>query len=159
MLTVRPYRPEELPIILQRCMQSARDQLALREVPGATGEGMARQMRGMYQRALLVPHATILVAEWPPGAPGDGPAAHALLMPQANAFTGERELVVLDIWTHPALRGRRLGRLLLQQAEAYARAVGCLSLTAQVALHNRSSLRMFLGSGYQPERTILGKRL
>lgn len=158
MLAVRTYRTDELPAILRAGLQTARDQLVARDLPGATPDGLAGQLSRMYQNAMTVPQSTILVVDWPPGMAGDGPAAYALLMPQPNAFTGERELVVMDIYTNPALRGRRVGRLLLQRAAEYGRSIGCASMVAQVALHNQASLAMFRGSGYNLERVIVGRR-
>jgi len=114
----------------------------------------------MYAMALAMPGGAVLVVDWPHGVAGDrGPAAYALLMPQPNAFTGERELVVLDIYVNPHLRGHRVARLLLDRAAGYARSIGCGMLVAQVALHNRSSLRLFEGAGFAGERVVLGRRL
>lgn len=157
MLSIRHYRTEELPRILERGLRTALDQLVQRDRPAATTAGVKHQTDRMYQIALTTPQSTILVADWP-GLP-DPPAGHALLMPQNNPLTGDPEIFVLDIFTHPALRGRGVGKELLRAAETYARSVGCRSLAAQVALHNQSSMRMFLGTGYQQERVVVGKRL
>jgi ribosomal protein S18 acetylase RimI-like enzyme len=157
---VRPYRQAELSAIMTRGMQTARESLVARDLPAARPEAVQAQLVSMYQNALLMPQATVLVADWPPGARSDGgPAGYALLMPQPNAFTGEREVVVMDVWTHPALRGRGVGKTLLQQAEAYARSVGCASLTAQIALHNQASQALFRSAGFANERVVVGKRL
>lgn len=155
MSPIRPYRAGELPLMLQRGTETSRAQLVRRELPGATAEGVATQLLGMYLMALQVPDSTILVADLPAG----GMGGYALLMPQANPFTGERELVVMDIFTEPAARGTGWGRMLLQEAATYARRIGAPSLVAQVALHNESSLRLFQRSGFQGERVVLGRRL
>jgi len=130
-----------------------------RELPGATSQGVAGQLHQMYRNVLMAPQATILVADWPPGLRGEGPAGYALLYPQANAFTGERELIVMDVYANPVLRGRRVGRLLLEKAAEYARGIGCSSLAAQVALHNQPSLRLFERCGFGAERVVVGRRL
>jgi len=88
-----------------------------------------------------------------------GPAAYTLLLPQPNAFTGEPELMVMDIYTHPQVRGRGIGKELLAAAARYAHTVGCRSMAAQVALHNEASLRLFRSCGFQEERVLLGRRL
>jgi ribosomal protein S18 acetylase RimI-like enzyme len=160
-LRIRPYRAEELPAILAASVETALAQLVERDRTAAGRDGVVQQLYRMYQQALAVPEATILVAEGlltPPalmGRPEMG--GYMLLMPQPNSFTGERELVVLDIYVHPHLRGQGVGRRLLAEAGAYARAVHCHGLVAQVALHNRDSLRLFTRSGFIPERLILGR--
>jgi ribosomal protein S18 acetylase RimI-like enzyme len=159
MVAIRTYRADELPAIVQRGVATALAQVVGREAPAGSYENVSGQLQRMYQQALQVPYTTILVADWPPGTSGDGPAAYALLMPQPNAFTAESELIILDIFTDPALRGRRVGRELLKLASQYARAAGCRSLVAQVALHNQPSLKLFMGSGFQGERVVLGRRL
>jgi GNAT superfamily N-acetyltransferase len=158
MLAVRPYRLAELPAILERGVQTALAQVVGREAPGAGYDQVAGQLHRMYQNALGVPQSTILVVDWPNGGM-PGPAAYALLMPQPNAFTAEPEVIIMDIFTDPAVRGRGVGRALLTGAADYARSIGCHGLVAQVALHNQPSLAMFTGSGFHGERVVVGKRL
>lgn len=164
MLAVRPYRLNELPAILERGVQTATAQVVGREAPGAGYEQVAGQLHRMYRNALAVPQSTILVVDWPSpatatAAPAATPAAYALLTPQPNAFTAEPEVIIMDIFTDPALRGRGVGRALLESAAEYARSIGCRGLIAQVALHNQPSLAMFAGSGFRGERVVMGKRL
>lgn len=155
---VRAYRREELPAILGCSIGTAAAQLVGRDLPAATALGLAGQIRQMYENALVIPDATILVADWPPGMNGSGPAGYALVMPQPSGFTGERELVVLDIFVSPALRGRKVGRLLLEQVLAYARRVGAGSVVAQIAVHNAASRGLFRASGFVEERVVVGRR-
>ncbi|HWI63926.1 MAG TPA: GNAT family N-acetyltransferase [Symbiobacteriaceae bacterium] len=159
MLAIRTYRSEELPAIVQCSVGTAVGQLVARDLPGATAQGLVGQIQGMYQNALLMPGATVLVADWPAGIKGQGPAGYALLMPQPNGFTGEQEVVVLDIYTNPALRGRKVGRLLLEQALQYAKKLGAGGLVAQIALHNAASRALFRSGGFVEERVVVGKRL
>lgn len=158
MVEVRTYRREELPAILTCSVGTAVGQLVARDLPAATAQGLTNQIHMMYQNALLMPDATVLVADWPAGSHGQGPAAYALLMPQPNGFTGEREVVVLDVYTNPALRGRKVGRALLEHAMAYARRIGAGGLVAQVALHNAASRALFRSAGFAEERVVVGRR-
>ncbi|HYF77966.1 MAG TPA: GNAT family N-acetyltransferase [Symbiobacteriaceae bacterium] len=164
MMQVRPYRREELPAILACSVQTARAQLVGRDLPGATSQGLVRQITNMYESALMMPDTTILVADWPAGTSqgagqASGPAAYVLAMPQPNPFTGEREVIVLDIYTNPALRGRKVGRLLLDHVTAYAKRVGAGSLVAQIAVHNAASRALFRSGGFVEERVVVGRRV
>lgn len=153
---IRPYRMEELPIVLHRGLASAYDQLVDRERPLAQPDGMARQFHEMYRGVLSTPGATLLVADGV-GVPEPGPAGHALLLPQPNPFTGVREVVIMDIWVHPSLRGRGIGANLVQEAERHARGLGARGIVAQIALHNKASLALFGAMGFQQERVVAGK--
>jgi GNAT superfamily N-acetyltransferase len=160
MLRIRPYRPDELPRIIDCASHSGVENLVQRDLPGATRPGVAGQMARMFTYVLSVPESALLVVDWPPGAQPDGkPAGYALLLPQPNAFTGEREVVVMDIFTHPALRGQGVGKALLARAAEYARALGAGGLVAQIALHNQASLALFRSAGYAGERVVVGRRL
>lgn len=159
-MQVRSFRREELPAILACSVQTAQAQLVGRDLPGATSQGLVRQITGMYESALIMPDTTILVADWPAGgAKGAGPAAYVLAMPQPNPFTGEREVVILDIYTNPALRGRKVGRMLLDHVTAYAKRVGAGSLVAQIAVHNQASRALFRSGGFVEERVVVGRRV
>lgn len=156
MRLIRPYRMEELPVIMQRGLASAYEQLSERERPMAQPDGMARQFTEMYRGVLSNPGGTILAADGA-GLPDPGPGAHALLLPQPNPFTGVREVVVMDIWVHPSLRGNGIGSALIREAERFSRSVGGRGLVAQIALHNQASLALFGRMGFQQERVVAGK--
>ncbi len=155
---IRPYRLEELPLVIQRGLASAWDQLTDRDRLVATPEQMARQFQSMYRSVLATPGAALFVAD-ALGTPEPGPAGHALLFPQPNPFTGVTEVVVMDIWVHPALRGRRIGSALLDEAERHARAIGARGLVAQIFQQNQASQALFSRAGYQLERYVTGKGL
>jgi len=162
MLSVRMFNPWELPAMIACAVETAMAQLVPRDRPFGTREAVSAQILRMYDAALSQPGGTILVAEeaGEQAEPGTS-VLHGwvLLMPQPNPFTGAPELVVMDIFTAPALRGRGIAKRLLAEAERHARELGCGSLAAQVALHNRSSLRLFQGAGYDSERLVVGKSL
>lgn len=156
MVLVRPYRVEELPLVLRRGLASAWDQLVDRELGWAQPDAMGRQFHEMYRAVLSAPGGNLLVAELP-SPPEPGPVGHALLFPQPNPFTGVREVVVMDIWVHPFLRGRSIGSRLLQEAEMYARILGARGLAAQISLHNQASLALFRRAGFRQERVVVGR--
>lgn len=155
MLQVRPFRAEELPAIIGQAVQTAQAQVSPRELPGASREGTLKQVSRMYQNALGVPGTIILVVD----GPGAAPSAYLCAMPQENPFTSERELIILDIFTHPSMRGQGVAQAMIAKAEAHARSIGCRGLVAQVALHNQSSLRLMSAARFGPERVVLGRRL
>lgn len=156
MVLVRPYRVEELPLVLRRGLASAWDQLVDRERGWAQPDGMARQFHEMYRAVLSAPGGTLLVADLP-SPPEPGPVGHELLFPQPNPFTGVREVVVMDIWVHPLLRGRKIGSRLLHEAEVHAHNIGGRGLVAQIALHNQASLALFGRAGFRQERVVVGR--
>jgi len=158
MVSVRPYRMEELPQVLARGLASAWDQLVDRERGRARADAMRRQFHEMYRMVLSTPGGALFVAELP-APPEPGPVGHALLLPQPNPFTGVREVVVMDIWVHPALRRRSIGSRLLQEAEGYASRIGGRGLVAQIALHNQASLALFGRSGFRQDRVVVGRGL
>lgn len=133
-------------------------QVVAREMPAAAPEAVAGQLVQMYDRVLRLPGSAVLVADLPSVAAADGPAAHVLLMPQPNPFTGEPEMVIMDIFTHPATRGKGVGKQMLRHSRAWAEAMGCRSLVAQIALQNSASLALFRAAGFQVERVTAGLR-
>lgn len=60
----------------------------------------------------------------------------------------------------PELRGRGLGRRMLEAAEAELRRLGCPKVNLQVRAHNRDAVGFYERLGYAVEdRVSLGKRL
>lgn len=149
---VRPYQMTEINALMERSLQTARAQLMEREVVRAYPAQLASQVQQMFAQTLRTQGGTCLVAT-----DGAQVGGYALLMPAPNAFTGAPEVVVMDIWVDPALRGHGMARMLLQAAEHWSESIGATGLAAQVAVHNQASLRAFLKQGYQVERYVLGK--
>jgi ribosomal protein S18 acetylase RimI-like enzyme len=159
MVRLRPCQPEELDWIIERATQSAGEQLVARQWLHGTPTSISAQVVRMFNNVLALPDGALLVIDWPAGTSDGGVAGYVLLMKQQDAFTGALELVVMDLFTHPSLRGRHLAQAILQEAEAYGRSKGCHSMLAQVALHNQASLRTLARAGYQSERYVVGKSL
>jgi L-amino acid N-acyltransferase YncA len=153
MLTVRPFRTEELPEIIRRSAQTAWTQLMQRDLDGVDMVRVAGQVQQMYRAALGMPRTQLLVGDWPGVT---GPAAFILLMPQASNFTGVLELIVLDIYTSPSIRGKGVGRQLMDRARQYGQSIGSTALIAPVALPNAASLKLMQASGLQAERVVMG---
>lgn len=149
---VRPAKVEEIGLLMERSVETASNQLMAREARLTSWSQLAGQMQRMFSLSLGAEGGACLLA-----AEGEVTGGYILLMPAPNSFTGLPELVVMDIWVDPELRGQGLARLLLEGAEVWGRRVGTTGLVAQVAVQNQPSLRTFLKAGYQVERYILGK--
>lgn len=94
------------------------------------------------ESSLVVGFATILAHE--PFTELDDPPGHYALI---------TDLVVLEPY-----RGRGIGRLLLEKAEAYAKQEGATELRIGVLSGNRTARQLYLDVGFQPHLELLTKR-
>jgi GNAT superfamily N-acetyltransferase len=92
--------------------------------------------------SLVVGFSTILADE--PFTELDDPPGHYALI---------TDLVVLE--SH---RGRGIGRLLLERAEAYAKQAGAKELRIGVLSGNRMARQLYVDVGFQPHLELLTKR-
>lgn len=154
MLLVRQMHPSEFPLLMAHSCQTAWAQRVPRQQPGDFATTMHRNQE-MWWHAFKQGGTVLILASEEQASP----LGYILLAPFHNPFGGSPEMIILDIWVDPEVRGQGAGARLLTAAEDYAGRRGFAGVIAQVALHNRSSLGLFTGAGYAIERAILGKRV
>lgn len=79
----------------------------------------------------------------------DRPAGLLNAFPGFSTFAARPILNVHDLIVAPACRGAGIGRLLLERAEAIARARGCCKLTLEVLEGNATAQALYRTLGYE----------
>lgn len=121
---LRDARPADLPALLDLEAQFPGDRLSARQ----------------FRRHLANPRARLRVL-------ADGDAVHAyhlLLLRRGSRLARLYSIAVAD-----AARGRGLGRRLLADAEAQARAAGCDELRLEVRQDNAAANALYQAAGYR----------
>lgn len=76
-----------------------------------------------------------------------------------NLVTGQDEAWVFNVSVVPACRGRGVGRLLMEHAEAYARKTGYLVLGLMVSVHNPVARTLYEKLGFEDSNVLMRKPL
>jgi ribosomal protein S18 acetylase RimI-like enzyme len=66
--------------------------------------------------------------------------------------------VITDLVVLEPFRGLGIGRRLLEDAEAFARAAGATELRIGVLAHNERARQLYLASGFAPHLEVFAKR-
>ena len=134
-LTIRPATPADVGQILK----FIRDLAAYEREPdavAATEEDLLRHGFGPN------PYYQCLMAEW------DGePVGFALYFYDYSTWLGRPGLYLEDVFVNPSLRGRGIGKALLQRLAAIALERGCARLKWQVLDWNEPAIEFYLGLG------------
>jgi len=81
---------------------------------------------------------------------------------KAEVFVVEPERThgyLTELFLLPQVRGKGLGRALIEACEAWAKARGHKLLTVGVLSQNRSAVRAYEGTGYAPYVTVMRRYL
>lgn len=127
-LTVEPARSGDL------------DALVALEERAFTEDRISRRA---WRHLLTRAHGEIMVVRAPAGAPGLWGAAVLLLRRGSQAGR------LYSLAVAPEARGRGLGRRLLHEVEARARAAACRTLRLEVRADNAAALELYRREGYQ----------
>jgi len=134
-LTIRPATPADVGQILK----FIRDLAAYEREPDAvvaTEEDLLRHGFGEQ------PYFRCLMADW------DGsPAGFALYFYDYSTWMGRPGLYLEDVYVDPPLRGRGIGKALLQRLAAIALEDGCARLKWQVLDWNESAIEFYRSLG------------
>lgn len=76
-----------------------------------------------------------------------------------DQFTCDDIGYLLGIFVEKRLRGRGLGRSLLEAAEAWCRSMGLMSMTMNVGSVNEKAMALYESSGYVPQTVVMKRQL
>jgi len=158
MQRLRPYVEKDWPHFLQLDLETAIDAL------GESSEDERRKLRDRWPQRLAgqgftpprfaVAGAQLLVLESEQG----GYLGH-LWLTETHDAGGKRILEVTTMGIVPEARGQKLGRLLMQRAEAEARERGIEDIELSVEGNNRRARDLYRDLGYETVRSTMRKRL
>ena len=132
---IRPARPDDCPAIHAMVHELAEfERLADHHV--ATVDDLHAGLFGPH------PSAAALVAE-----SAHSPVGFALFFPTFSTFVGKPGLWLEDLYVRPAFRGQGLGRRLLREVAATARARGCGRLEWAVLDWNTRAIDLYRSLG------------
>jgi len=80
---------------------------------------------------------------------GDVPVGIAVCFVGFSTFAARPLINIHDLAVAPRFRGRGIGRQLLEQVEARARALGCCKLTLEVAAENTLAQELYRTVGFR----------
>ncbi|MFB5082899.1 GNAT family N-acetyltransferase [Symbiobacterium thermophilum] len=113
---------------------------------------MARR-RNQLRAAARDPSQMVLVAEDPLGLCG------FIWLVVEQDYRHRRRGEVSAIYVHPRMRGRGVGRRLMEAGEEYLRSSGCHSVMLMVTAANQVALGLYESLGYEITRHQMEKRL
>ncbi len=155
---LRPYVEKDWPRFLQLDLETAIDAL------GESSEDERRKLRDRWPQRLAgqgftpprfaVAGAQLLVLESEQG----GYLGH-LWLTETHDAGGKRILEVTTMGIVREARGQKLGRLLMQRAEAEAKERGIEDIELSVEGNNRRARDLYRDLGYETVRSTMRKRL
>lgn len=163
LLTIRPATPTDAPTILRFIRELADYERALREVR-ATEADLLRDGWNLApdgRTPLLTPQPQrfrALLADWTAGANQPAqPAGFALFFPSYSTWLGHHGIRLEDIYVTPSLRGKGIGKALLQTVARIAVGEGCDRLEWDVLTWNTPAIAVYerIGGKTQEEWRIM----
>ena len=158
MATLRAYTEKDWPQFLQLDLETAIDAL------GESTEDERRKLRDRWPQRLAaqgfspqrfaVAGAQLLVLE-----SEQGEYLGHLWLTETRDASGKRILEITTMGIVRDARGQKLGRLLMQRAEAEARERGIEDIELSVAGNNRRARDLYRDLGYETVRRTMRKRL
>lgn len=137
-ITIRPARPQDLPLIAQLIRDLAEYEKLSHEV---------RFDEATLERHLFGPHP---MAEVVIGEIDSAPQGFALFFHNFSTFEGRPGIYLEDLYVRPAARGAGLGKALLLHLAALAQERGCARLEWSVLDWNEPSIGFYRSLGAKP---------
>lgn len=144
-LSIRPARPDDLPLIARLIRALADYEKLLHEVRFDEAE-LGRHLFGTR------PHAEVVIGEI-----GNEPKGFALFFHNFSTFEGKPGIYLEDLFVEPGARGHGLGKALLAHLAALAVERGCARLEWSVLDWNAPAIEFYtaLGARMMDEWTVM----
>jgi GNAT superfamily N-acetyltransferase len=137
-ITIRPAREDEVPLVLQFVRELAEYEHLLHEAV-ASEERVRRDLFGPR------PYAEVVFA-----CLDDEPVGFALFFHNYSTFVGKPGIYLEDLFVRPTVRGKGLGKALLTWLAAETVRRDCGRLEWSVLDWNEPSMRFYKGLGAKP---------
>jgi ribosomal protein S18 acetylase RimI-like enzyme len=76
-----------------------------------------------------------------------------------NAMTGKSFGFIYDIFVKEELRGKGIGKMLIEKAEDYCRQKGYSRLSLMVSADNQAALKLYASTGFKKDQIYMGKEV
>lgn len=154
---IRPARQSDWPQILEISAEYVWAQLPL----DRRGEGSLAMVRANLERRIQriqgsqgVPNEAFVMED-----PHGLLAGYIWLCEKKDEWTSQKEGFILDLYVNPELRGRGLGRRLMQWAEQWAQIKGYRHLSFSIFPSNDVTRQLSDSLGYRMDSLRMRKRL
>ena len=146
-LEIRPAAPEDAPLLLEFIRQLAAYEKLEHEVT-ATEQRVRDSLLGPERSA------EALLAFW-----GGQPAGFAVYFFACSTFRAQPVLYLEDIFVHPPMRGRGIGKGIFHELLRVAQQNGCGRFEWSVLDWNEPAIRFYESLGAKPQREWIRYRL
>lgn len=137
-LNIRSAQEEDVPLIL-RFIRDLAEYERLSDKVVANEAALRATLFGVR------PYAEVLIAEWEAE-----PAGFALFFHNYSTFLAKPGIYLEDLYVHPHLRGKGIGKALLKRLAALAVKRGCGRLEWAVLDWNEPSIQFYKSLGAEP---------
>lgn len=155
LLSIRPLRPSDESLFLERILHTTWQEIPAAEQQGRTPDDLRPRVERVVEILLEQGDNVRLVADLP-AAPHVG---QIWLGEARDPYTGARRGYIYDLYVAEAWRGQGIGRALLAAAEAAGRRRGDQEIALAVAAENAPARALYDAHGFHVERLILTKPL
>ena len=76
-----------------------------------------------------------------------------------NMMTGLKHGYIYDIFVKEELRGKGIGKILLEKAQSYCREKGYSRILLMVSVNNETAMKLYSKMGFKAEQTYMAKAL
>jgi ribosomal protein S18 acetylase RimI-like enzyme len=74
-------------------------------------------------------------------------------------MTGNSSGFIYDIFVKEELRGKGIGKKLIEKAESYCRQRGYSRLSLMVSAHNQPALKLYASTGFKKDQIYMDKEI
>jgi GNAT superfamily N-acetyltransferase len=154
MLSIRSWHRSDLPYLLEMSAQLEWSVTPESDRARSSSEVVARRAQTSVLELLQAPSGTAFIAE------SEGrPVGYILAGPQCNERTGEWHGYMAEIYVTPQFRRKKVGKALVETAEAYFRRLGLRKVRTWVHAHNPLGSAASTEYGQRVHTVLLAKRL
>lgn len=148
-------KKKDLPLIRKLTVETGWNGLSEIDRKGLDKEEWSRHMEEVFENFAKQENSEIYVAE----DESHSFVGYLFVGESRNQMVGKSSGFIYDIYVKEKLRGKGIGKQLIERAENYCRERGYTRLSLMVSAHNQPALKIYGSTGFQKDQILMEKEV
>ena len=152
-INLRQMTEKDAALIRKLTVETGWDSLSEMDRKELDMKDWSKNMEQVFEHFAKQKNSEIYIAE----DENNGFVGYLFVGESRNAMTGKSSGFIYDIFVKEELRGKGIGKMLIEKAEGYCRQRGYSRLSLMVSAGNQAALRLYASTGFKRDQVNMGK--
>jgi ribosomal protein S18 acetylase RimI-like enzyme len=154
-VNLRPMKKKDMALIRKLTVETGWNSLSKMDQKELDKKEWSKHMEEVFEHFAKQENSEIYIAE----DENNKFLGYLFVGESKNNMTGNSSGFIYDIFVKEELRGKGIGKKLIEKAESYCRQRGYSRLSLMVSAHNQPALKLYASTGFKKDQIYMDKEI